>query len=168
MTVPSFADLPLEVAILPHCDPRSLLALEQTCRTVLAASHGSQTDAWRQVTVRRWGPDVRLPADGPPDDGARWRALLRRLEMRALPRLRESAKSAKRAIADLEADGVLPAGECAWQGMVRRLLEWAPLDAKRRLVAFVCADWQPRGTLAAPGRSPGGHSAAFVVCVECV
>jgi len=160
-------DLPIEDIILRRLDLPSLGALERTSSTLRDVSRLHGNLSWKLVTTQRWGP-VRLPTcwaaysarkivpnwSGPETCPADWRALLCYLETVIRTWL---CISVRKAVMLLECQGVLEpttsthrAKGCGtWHETLRQLLTWVPLSEKRRLAAFVCADWQPPTTLGA-------------------
>ncbi len=135
-----FAELPLADLILPICSLQDIGRLEQACRGFLRESRGEAgAAAWRALLRRRWGA-VALP----PDRAAR--AHLCHLEENVAASLVRTG--CRQTLASLEyerTDGVAYGEE--WHETVRALLSWTPLKERRRLAAFVCADWQPASTL---------------------
>lgn len=149
-------DLPLEDSLLRYLTAPSMAALEQTCRPLLAISRRDKATIWAPLVRERWGP-VRLPTcwdaerarrvlpvwDGPTVAPATWRELLCYLEQLVRSWL---LVSVKKAVSLLAVQGIID-DECSWHPTLRRLLAWAPLNEKRRIAAFVCADWQPASVL---------------------
>jgi len=160
-------DLPndAQLHLLHRLDARSLAVTEQCCVALRALSRQDSCQAWRALVLERWGPvclprtwsasDARhlLPIwDGPDEPPADWRQLLVYLETVVRTWL---CVSVKKAVTLLERQGIVRSSgssECdgngAWHETLRRLLTWVPLNEKRRIAAFVCADWQPSATLA--------------------
>jgi len=121
--------LPLDELILPLLDMRSLSRFEGTCR---AFRH---PHAWRNVVQCRWGPVV-LP---PTLDS--WCELARVLETNVRPLLSHRVRGAVELLQNQflkdEVDG-------EWHKSLRCLLvdPDLKLSEKRRIVAYVCAEWQ--------------------------
>jgi len=164
----SILDLPLDALLhlLEHLDISSLTACEGTCKGLRNVSRQDGCRFWQHLVRQRWGPvclpstwsnaigltwGLKMPtcavdiAVGPRD----WRTLLIYLEVVAMGCLRRSVKQ----MVDLiRLQGII-SPECGhsaledWHETLRTLLRWIPLNEKRRLAAFVCADWQPRTTL---------------------
>ena len=164
----SILDLPLDALLhlLEHLDISSLTACEGTCKGLRNVSRQDGCRFWQHLVRQRWGPvclpstwsnaigltwGLKMPtcavdiAVGPRD----WRTLLIYLEVVAMGCLRRSVKQ----MVDLiRLQGII-SPECGhsaledWHETLRTLLRWVPLNEKRRLAAFVCADWQPRTTL---------------------
>ena len=153
----SLSDLPLEDVFFHYlADPKSLQCFESTSTAAREISRRDDARAWCAVVGRRWGP-VNIPSKSscnwkasrewqqPPAD---WRELAIYLETVVLQSLMKSVKKAIELLVEqhiLIGSNKLP--ESAWHATVHRLLEWVPLHEKRRLTAFVCADWQPAATL---------------------
>lgn len=165
----SVLDLPLDALLhlLEHLDISSLTACEGTCAGLRNVSRQDGCRVWQHLVRQRWGPvslpstwsnaigltwGLKLPtcavdiAVGPRD----WRSLLIYLEVVAMGCLRRSVKQ----MVDLiRLQGII-SPECGhsaledWHETLRTLLRWVSLNEKRRLAAFVCADWQPPTTLA--------------------
>ena len=148
-----------------HLDARTLSAAEQCCQSMQNISRQDNCHAWHLITQQRWGP-VRLPGrdswctstarrilpiwDGPEEPPADWRQLLAYLETVVRTWL---CVSVKKAVDLLKMQGIVRAktttddDDGAWHESLRRLLTWVPLNEKRRITAFCCADWQTSTTL---------------------
>jgi hypothetical protein len=137
-----------EIALQPSMTPADLCHLESTCRRLLDIR--SDDTLWRSLAERRWGPLQKTGKD--------WRSVLCWLETDVHAVLRTSVRRAidMMALAGLLAGMLLadagssrpvlrPAG--AWTPCMRRLCTWTTLAERRRLAAFVCAEWQPRETV---------------------
>jgi len=143
----SLLDLPLEDCVYPYIeDARCLSALSQASRAANTLSRQDGAIAWMPLVHRRWGKSVKLPTSHSwqpladwPQPPADWYALARYLETCVRAGICRSVKMAVHEL--LIGQGVLDNG--AWHETVRCALEWAELSEKRRLAAFVCADWQP-------------------------
>ena len=158
------SELPLGDLIYPYLSMQSLAAIERTNKAAWVLSRQDEALAWRRAVQQRWGP-VRVPAKDqnwsatrdwsfggtriwpqPPSD---WRQLGRYLETSVLQGLQKSVRKAVEEL--LLAQGLLsaepPDAEHAWHATVHCLLSWVSLHEKRRLTAFVCAEWQPLSTL---------------------
>ena len=162
-------------SIVRFMDVPTLCSMERSCKTLLALSRQDDALLWQAIVERRWGP-VRIPtawnhehlcswieAAGKRSDRARqlisaqtpttWRQLLAHLETVVAEWLLVSVKQTVELLllqgivsrTDKQAEEPLGTG---WHAVLRQVLSWAPLDAKRRITAFVCADWHPPGTLA--------------------
>ena len=125
------SELTHEIAVL--LPPASICQLEGVNHMCRALLHGNKL-LWREVAEKRWGA---LAAD----DGHDWRGTLVWLETDVRAALSQSVRGAFKL---MEASGLLGEGKLAWKGCVHRLLDWVTLVERRRLAAFVCADWQPR------------------------
>jgi len=126
--------LPTELVheIALHLSPADLCHLESSCRRLFDCIRCDET-LWRALAERRWGPLQKTGKD--------WRSVLCWLETDVLRTVLRT--SVRRAI-DMMALAGLLASAGAWTVCVRRLLDWTTLASRRRLAAFVCADWQPR------------------------
>ena len=126
--------LPTELVheIALHLSPADLCHLESSCRRLFDCIRSDET-LWRALAERRWGPLQKTGED--------WRSVLCWLETDVLRTVLRT--SVRRAI-DMMALAGLLASAGAWTVCVRRLLDWTTLASRRRLAAFVCADWQPR------------------------
>ena len=126
--------LPTELVheIALHLSPADLCHLESSCRRLFDCIRSDET-LWRALAERRWGPLQKTGKD--------WRSVLCWLETDVLRTVLRT--SVRRAI-DMMALAGLLASAGAWTVCVRRLLDWTTLASRRRLAAFVCADWQPR------------------------
>ena len=158
----SLVDMPVDVLCAAVTEaqltPRDLCALAGSCKSLHALLHRADV-VWTAATKLRFGP-VKLPskeADAPSAaiDEAPSTAigLLVYLESVFRPLLRISVRKACAQLIEL---GIVEEGE--WHETFRCLLRWVPLSEKRRITAFVCADWQPPKTLAtflAPMRIAG-------------
>ena len=130
------ADLVHEIlVILP---PSGICCLEKTSVQLLRTSRADNV-LWRKVAEKRWGP--LCDADG---EARNWRDELVWLETEVAPALRKNVRSALKL---MEARGLLGGKRGSWVSCVHCLLSWETLVVRRRLAAFVCADWQPRDTL---------------------
>jgi hypothetical protein len=123
-----------EIAL--HLSPADLCHLESSCRRLLDCIHSDDT-LWRNLAERRWGPLQKKT-------GKDWRSVLCWLETDVL---RAVLRTTVRRAIDMMASAGLLVSAGAWTACVRRLLTWTTLAERRRLAAFVCADWQPRETL---------------------
>ena len=130
MPSPSFLDLPIEEGILPFLDVCSTGKLLQTCKLVQKLD---DTSTWKTIVDRHWGP---FPL---PSNSGSWQALARSLELQVRPLFRTSVR---RAVKELAGYGCVN-----WIRCLQCTLQWATLEERRRVVAFVCADWQPETVL---------------------
>lgn len=155
----SLAELPLEDVLYPYLDtPDSLCALEQTGKSVLSLSRQNGASVWRQMVQRRWGP-VELPEahrwkgwaakewEQPPKS---WRTLAVFLETVVRPGLWTSVRTT--VFHMLLDNGIFgdrhdPESDGRWQRTVHAVLQWGTVAERRRLAAFVCADWHLPHTL---------------------
>ena len=162
-------DLPLDAQLhlLDRLDAKTLSAAERVCTSLRALSRQEGCTAWRTNVHRRWG-QVTLPRDGawstaaarallpiwdgPEQPPANWRELFVYLETVVRMWI---CVSVRKAVELLKQQGIIkPAidgegtNDTSWHGTLRRLLTWVPLNERRRIAAFVCADWQPSATLA--------------------
>ena len=119
------------------------LAGLQTAGRVLSSKklercHASSLDdlLWSTLVLKRWAIAA-LPATG----NWSWRSLATFLETEVRGLLRRSVKLA---VTKLREVGAL---DEEWHATARALLLWLPLRERRRIAAFVCADWQEPSTL---------------------
>lgn len=138
---PLLLHLPNELvtSIVLHLQPRDLCSLELCCRRLLELSRGDEA-LWQALAEDRWGPlrKTRLWPD--------WRSVLIYLETTVRSKMRQSSV---RGAFELMAGQALLERAGAWTACAHRLLTWTTLPERRRLAAFVCADWQPRKSLRA-------------------
>mmetsp|Transcript_9895 Transcript_9895/g.25517 ORF Transcript_9895/g.25517 Transcript_9895/m.25517 type:complete len:537 (-) Transcript_9895:720-2330(-) len=166
-------DLPVDTLyqVVRHFDAPTLAAVECTCTTLLQISRQDGGRAWRSLIHRRWGP-VKLPTSRAVACTSSctsllqdWRDLAQYLETNMRKRLCISVRKTVellmlQGIISRETEGSsssdvdINGGEHGpllgeeWHETLRRLLVWVPLNEKRRIAAFVCADWQSPTTLA--------------------
>ena len=128
------SDLPLDELVFPLLDVASLMRInaEQGVWT----AHFAAT--WSLAVRRQWGPiGTHVAAD----------AARKFLEKEVLQTIR--CKSVKLALKSrLVAKRHLPDTEDAWHETLRCVLRWCSLAEARRITVFVCADWQPKHTVA--------------------
>lgn len=134
-------ELPIDVPVLPLLGTTGLARLEQTCKAFkdVCRSDSALMTAWKEAVRSRWGP-VRLP-----DSCRSWRELAQELEVRVRPDFSRRVRTAVETLkATYLSDGA------SWHESLRCCLldEGFSLSEKRRIVAFVCADWQSSDTLA--------------------
>ena len=105
----------------------------------LERCHASSLDdlLWSTLVLKRWAISA-LPATG----NWSWRSFATFLETEVRGLLRRSVKLA---VTKLREVGALDEGD--WHATARALLLWLPLRERRRIAAFVCADWQEPSTL---------------------
>ena len=118
--------------------PADLCHLESSCHRLLHWSRSNET-LWRALVERRWGCIYRMYLGGV-STGRDGRTTLCWLETVVRPVLHTSVRGA---IEMMASAGLLESAG-AWSPCVWRLLTWTALAERRRLAAFVCADWQPR------------------------
>ena len=133
---PTLDSLPSDAAsaILGRLTHVELALAEQTCRSLRAAGEAH----WRTFVAVRWGP-LRGCGDG--NSNVDWRRLMKWLETEARSVL--ATGGVGRGLNLLAERTVLPSTTPSWCPTVHALLGWVPLQEKRRLASFVCADWQP-------------------------
>lgn len=124
--------------ILAALPPSGICCLEKTSLQLLRISRADNV-LWRKVAEKRWGPLCDANGEAP-----NWRDELVWLETEVAPTLRKNVRSALKL---MEARGLLGGKRGSWVPCVHSLLSWETLVVRRRLAAFVCADWQPRDTL---------------------
>jgi hypothetical protein len=137
-------ELPLDELILPLLDMRSLSRFERTS----SAFQHSDNVAWRATVQRSWGPVLKST------DLETWREVARALEMNVRPMFRYRVRSATELLHRYLPDG------SDWHESLRCLLadQDLKLTERRRIVAFVCAEWQDPAVLSsflAPFRITG-------------
>jgi hypothetical protein len=134
------SELPLGEVIAPLLDAPSLAAL--------AACSSSMRDlalqplAWQNLVSAQWG----LVASPPPSWS--WRRLALYLDAEILPCL-DRTRSVASAVKALALRRIIEDEATAWFDLLRTRLKVGSLMERRRIAAFVCAEWHPRGTLAA-------------------
>lgn len=130
------SDLPLDELIFPLLDVASLMRIQCTSK---AFGQLISQATWSLAVRSQWGPIENTCGD--------WRRLAKFLEKEVLQTIR--CKSVKLALKSLlVAKHHLPDTEDAWHETLRCVLRWCSLAEARRITAFVCADWQPKHTVA--------------------
>ena len=121
----------------------------------LERNHAAELDdlLWSTLVRKRWALTA-LPASGTWS----WRSFATFLETEVRGLLRRSVKLA---VTKLREVGALDEGD--WHATARALLLWLPLRERRRIAAFVCADWQEPSTLTREHVSPFASTAVHSV-----
>jgi len=137
----ALVDLPLETLIFPLLDCETMMRVESASKLLADISRReSDESAWPLIVWRQWGPVSNTHSP------ARWRDFAIYLDTTVRDAIRRT--SVKRAVQLLVDQGILPCTDDGWHETLRSLLGWCTLDERRRITAFVCADWQPKHTVA--------------------
>ena len=141
MPTTALVDLPLETLIFPLLDCATVMRIECASKALADVSRReSEESAWPLIVRRQWGPvsNTHSPTS--------WRNCAIYLDTVVRDAIRKT--SVKRAVQLLVRQGMLPSTDSGWHETLRCLLGWCTLEERRRVTAFVCADWQPKRTVA--------------------